>query len=264
MIGRPGIVAPKVAVGSRLKGVEGVVTLGVKPNLNDYPEESFRLLREAKRIYYPTSYFAYDFTLMGKDIFPSFANYFYAGDKIMQTRLFSLLGLPHPRTRIYFARRYHEILNDFTPPFVAKIPRSKDSGSGVYLIENDQDLDSYLQLTKVAYIQEYLPVARDIRVVVIQGRVVLAYWRVAAPGRFQCNVAQGGKIDLSPVPDTAVELALGAAKKCNFNDVGVDILVHQGQCYALEANMRFGRQGFKQAGVDLKEIYSKFLREGVI
>ena len=264
MSGPRGIEGPKVAIGSRLKGVDGVVTLGVKPNLEDYPEESLRLLREAPRIYYPTSFFAYDFTLMGKDIFPSFANYFYAGDKIMQTRLFQSLGIPHPRTRIYYARHHHEILKDFELPFVAKIPRSKDSGSGVFLIEDNQGLEDYLRATRVAYIQEYLPVKRDIRVVVIQGRVTLAYWRIAAPDRFQCNVAQGGQIDLSPVPDRAVELALSMAKKCNFNDVGIDILVHQGQCYALEANMRFGRQGFIKAGLDLKEIYTKFLREGVI
>ena len=48
--------------------------------------------------------------------------------------------------------------------------------------------------TDVAYIQTYLPIDRDIRVVVIGDKVVHSYWRVAPKGEFRTNVATGGHI----------------------------------------------------------------------
>lgn len=255
---------PKVAIGSRLKGIKNVTTLGVKPNLEDYPEDQRRLLLESPRIYYPTPYYAFNLALLGKELFPSLSTYYYAGDKIRQFSLFSLLKLPQPRTRIYYPGRFHFIRKDFSYPFVAKIPRGMDSGRGVFLIRNDTDLDRYLSVSRVAYIQEYLPIDGDIRVVIIQNRVILAYWRKAAEGEFLSNVARGGSIDFHSVPSYAVDLAVTAARRCEFNDVGVDIIVHEGQSYILEANMRFGRKGFQQAGIDVKSVYERFLEQGII
>jgi len=72
-----------------------------------------------------------------------------------------LLGIPHPRTRLYYGRhRVDRIRSDFTLPFIAKTPIGSSQGNGVWLIENEQALQSYLEKHHPAYIQEYLHIDR--------------------------------------------------------------------------------------------------------
>ena len=123
-------------------------------------------------------------------------------------------------------------------------------GRGVHLIRNRNELDSYLELTNTAYIQEYLSLDRDIRVVIIGRRIVHAYWRVAPQNEFRSNIAVGGTVSLASVPAEALDLALHTAQFCRWDDVGIDICRHEGHYYVLEANMKYGKEGFRQAGID--------------
>ncbi len=133
-------------------------------------------------------------------------------------------------------------------------------GRGVYLIQNQADLDDYLEHTDVAYIQEYLPLDRDIRVVVIGQRVVHAYWRIAASNEFRSNLALGGRICLESVPREALDLALHTARCCRWDDVGIDICQHAGRYYVFEANMKYGKQGFRQAGIDYTRLMEAMIQ----
>jgi ribosomal protein S6--L-glutamate ligase len=240
-----------VALEVRLRSCKNVTTLGVRPNFDDYPEAAAELIRRAPKIYYPGSRYADLLHAMGKPIFPSLPNYRFAQDKIMQTALFQLLCIPHPTTRVFYGpRQKRRIGAYFRFPFVAKIPRGSAMGRGVFLIRNNEDLQRYLQVPGPAYIQEYLPVERDIRVVVIGERVRHAYWRKASGGDFRCNVAAGGRILLEPVPPPALALAESTARRCGWNDVGIDVCTLDGAFYVLEANMKYGREGFRTAGID--------------
>jgi ribosomal protein S6--L-glutamate ligase len=165
-----------------------------------------------------------------------------------------MLGLPHPRTRIYYHLHHADILKDFSYPFVAKLPRSSSRGRGVFLIQVEEDLACYLDKTSVAYIQEYLPHERDLRVVLIRYEPVIAYWRVRPPGGFKANLSQGGRPDFEAVPGEAVALACDCARACRFDDVGLDFIYSHGQWYLIEANMKYGRKGLRMQGLDLKRI----------
>jgi ribosomal protein S6--L-glutamate ligase len=134
-------------------------------------------------------------------------------------------------------------------------------GRGVYLIQNHDDLLSYCNLSTVAYIQEYLPSDRDMRIVIIGKEVVHAYWRIAPKGEFRSNVAVGATISLDPVPQKALGLALDTARKCQWDDVGIDIVEHDGKLYVLEANMKYGREGFRQAGIDYTKLMENMIEE---
>jgi ribosomal protein S6--L-glutamate ligase len=123
-------------------------------------------------------------------------------------------------------------------------------GRGVFLVRNRDDLEAYLARTTVAYIQEYLPIDRDMRIVVIGKRVAHAYWRIAPERDFRSNIAVGGRVSLDPVPDDARELALRIAHACGWNDVGMDMCRFNGSLYVLEANMKYGREGFRKAGIN--------------
>ena len=116
------------------------------------------------------------------------------------------------------------------------------------MFRDRKDLDEYLTKTKPAYIQEYLAIERDIRVVIIQNRVVLAYWRKSAPGQFLCNVGRGGTIEFGNVPPNAIKLALETSRKCDFNDIGIDMLVHQGQSYVFGGEFAFWSNRISKGG----------------
>lgn len=253
-----------VALGSRLSGIPEVTTLGVKPNFEDYTTFERDLILNTKRILFPTLNYAQFLTTMGKTIFPSLETYLYADEKIKQTTLFYMLGIPHPRTRIYYHRHHQNILKDFDFPFIGKLPRNSARGRGVFLIKNKNELENYSRLTKIAYIQEFLSHDRDLRVVLINYQPILAYWRVRGSTTFRTNLAQGGKISFDGIPYEGIKIAQKSAIKCRFDDVGLDLIKSQGKWYVIEANMKYGRKGFIMKGLDLKEIIRKKLLAGDI
>lgn len=240
-----------IAIENRLRRCRNVLTLGVRTNFSDYDPEAAELIRTAAKIYYPTTFYADIFDAAGKETFPSYHTYKCVQDKIKQTALFGLLGIPHPRTRVFYGRKAADAIQEqFEFPFIAKIPRGSAMGRGVFLIRQPEELAAYLDRTPVAYIQEYLPADRDMRLVVIGYRVILAYWRIAPHGEFRSNVAVGAAVCFDPVPEKARSLALKTAQACRWNDVGIDIISHQGRFYVLEANMKYGKEGFRKAGID--------------
>ncbi len=254
-----------VCLEARLRPCRNVITLGVRPNFTDYPPEERDLIQNADKIYYPTDFYADLFDAAGKQTFPSFHTYKCVQDKIKQTALFNILNIPHPRTRVYYGKRQKSrIPEHFSFPFIGKIPRGSAMGRGVHLIQNTSDLDAYCDMPGPAYIQEYLPIDRDIRVVVIGTEPVLAYWRIAAPGEFRTNVALGARIRLDGVPDAAVDLARRVAAACKWNDTGIDICCHDGDYFVLEANMKYGKEGFRVAGVDYHNLMERMIDDGTI
>ncbi len=137
-------------------------------------------------------------------------------------------------------------------------------GRGVYLIDNPDDLHRYCSLPTPAYIQEFLPSDRDARVVVIGDEIAHAYWRIVPPGEFRSNLAFGATISLDPIPQATLDLALYTARKCKWDDVGIDIIENEGQLYVLEANMKYGKAGFKKAGIDYLRLMEKMIEDGKI
>jgi ribosomal protein S6--L-glutamate ligase len=254
-----------IALESRLRDCKNVRTLGVRTNFSDYSPEEAELIRDADKVYYPTTFYADLFDAMGKATFPSYHTYKCVQDKIMQTALLDLLEIPHPQTRVFYGQRQKSKITDyFTFPFIGKIPRGSAMGRGVFLIQNKEELDSYLAQTDAAYIQHYLPVNRDMRIVIIGDQIVHAYWRIAAQSEFRTNVSLGGTISLDPLPQPALDLALFTAKACRWDDVGIDICEHKEQFFVLEANMKYGKEGFRKAGIDYTKLMESLIENEYI
>jgi ribosomal protein S6--L-glutamate ligase len=254
-----------VALEKRLRNCKNVITLGVRTNFSEYSAEEAGMIRSAEKIYYPSTFYADLFDAMGKKIFPSYHTYKCVQDKIKQTALFDLLQIPHPRTWVFYGSRWlSKIPDQIRFPVIAKIPRGSAMGRGIFLIRNISELSEYAELTSAAYIQEYLPIDRDIRVVVIGTRVVHAYWRIAPPGEFRSNVAVGGQVSFEDVPAEALDLALHTARSCQWNDVGIDICFSNGKFYVLEGNMKYGKEGFRAAGIDYTRLMENLIETGQI
>lgn len=94
--------------------------------------------------------------------------------------------------------------------------------------------------------------AKDIRAIVIDGRVVVAMERTAAKGELRANISQGGsgrKVDLSKEDQ---EMCINAARACGLEVAGVDIIKNKkGESYILEINGNYGYKVEQITGVDI-------------
>ncbi len=241
----------RVALGKKFRRCASIPCVGVFPNWDDYPRAVREALRAAELIYYPSRLYEDLFLSLGKRVFPR--NYYrLMGNKIRQSELFLFHDIPHPRTRVYRGHCFAaEVLGDFSLPVVAKDPIGSSQGEGVWLIQDESQLQAYLERFRPAYIQEYLPVDRDLRVVMVAGKLLHAYWRIAPKGEFRNNVSRGGTICYEHIPGEALEFAGEVARRCHFDDVGLDICFCSGRYYVLEANMVYGLEGFRRLGLDL-------------
>lgn len=220
---------------------------------------------DAEKIYYPTAFYAELFNALGKPTFPSFHSYKFALNKIRQTAIFKMLDLPHPKTKIFYGKKQKSSITEyFKYPFIAKKAVGSAKGCHVFLIENQKDLETYLNDYSPAYIQEYLPIDRDMRIIVIGNKIRLGYWRIACDQTFKTNLSQGGKINFDPLPEQALDLALEAARKCGLDDVGIDIIEHEKKFYILECNIKYGVKGFAKAGIDYKKMMRDLILTGEI
>ena len=248
-----------------MRDCRNVMTLGVRPNFSDYSKKDRALIRQAEKIYYPSAFYADLFDAMGMPTFPSYHTYKCVQDKIKQTALFTMLNIPHPRTHVFYGKRQKAAIHQsFSYPFIGKTPRGSAMGRGVFLIRDESELKSYLDQNRPAYIQEYLPIDRDLRIVVIGNKVVHAYWRITPAGDFRSNLAVGGSISFEDIPAEAVHLARRTAARCGWDDVGIDICVNNGKFYVLEANMKYGKEGFRAAGIEYTRLMESMIENGEI
>ncbi len=255
----------KVCLGPKLKKASSVRCIPLKYNWSDYCEEEKSLIGQAEKIYFPTIHYAAPFFCIGKEIFPSLSSYLLLGNKELQLHTFKLASIPMPYTRLFKGPgKKEKILAHFSFPFVAKVPIGSSRGEGVFFIKDLVALETYLGRVSTAYIQEYVPITKDIRVVIIGEEPVCCYWKVANKGVFKTNVAQGAAIDFKDVPEEAVELAILAAKKCNIDHAGFDICISDNGPLVLEANIHFGREGFAQAGISYNGLLAKMVDSGRI
>lgn len=246
-----------IALGKRLRSSRLIASLGVLPDWDGYSPDAQEAIRRAAVLYYPSMLYEPVLQSVGKRTYPH--NYYgFMGNKIRQTELFQLLGISHPRTGLFYGRnRLQRITAEFDYPFIAKTPVGSSKGLGVFLIGDEARALEYLENHRPAYIQEYLPIDRDLRVIVLRGRVAHAYWRIHRAGEFRCNVAQGAEIAFEDIPEEGLAFAEDVALRCRFDEVGMDICFAHGRTYVLEANMVFGLEGVRRAGIAIHEAIAK-------
>lgn len=204
-------------------------------------------LRETRCVLYP-EYWQLNTLLYAWKcrVFPSEATYRIGHNKIEMTRAFQAV-CPHniPDTHIMANTPAHaeELWHMMTTPFVAKLPKSSQ-GEGVWLIQTHSDWQHYLAKTDVLYVQEHLPIDRDLRIVLVGDTILAAYWRMQSPYSFHNNVSRGGDIDDdSPIPQAALDLVLLVSKALGVDHAGYDVAMVGERPYLFELNRLFGNKG---------------------
>ena len=249
----------------RLVSFNAFRTLGINGVQYLKPEQMFRevaSLRQADWLLYP-EYWQVNSLAYGlkSKLFPSLASYHLGHDKIEQTRAFLTVAPAHvPHTLILPATpsALEQILDEMPLPLVAKRVRSS-MGEGVFLIETPRQLRDYASQHEVLYVQEYLPLERDLRVVWVGNEVVGAYWREHGDG-FHFNVARGGQINYENIPLQALELVRDVAQALGINHAGFDVALVDGYPWLLEFNLLFGLDGLNRLGVNVGEHVLRYLQ----
>ncbi|GAA4093023.1 hypothetical protein [Zhongshania borealis] len=240
-------------------------TLGFNDTKQLKPEQIFKHRDEisaADWVLYP-EYWQLNALIYGLKarVFPSQASYLLGHNKIEMTRAFEMVApanTPHTEIRANTPSNAEALWELMLLPFVAKLPKASQ-GSGVWLIKNRAEWRAYLEKTDVLYVQEYLPINRDIRVVIIGDTVVSAYWRLQSDQGFYNNVAKGGVIEQSAVPAQAVNLALHLAQTLDIDHAGFDIAMVGDHPYVFEFNRLFGNQGIEGGEQKIREAIIDYL-----
>lgn len=253
----------RVAIGEQLKACSQVITLGVRSQMTDYSTWERELLLAADMIFYPTVKFVDIFASLGKETFPSANCYRLRGDRLKQTALFRLLRVPHPRTRVYFGRKQkQEIVKDFEYPFLGKKPFGSSDNRQLFLIQNKEKLNWYKEQFNPAYVQEYIAGEREIRILVLNCRIVEGSWRESAGDDFSCSSTRRGIVRVDQLPAEAVSLARYIASSAGLTDVAVDFIADGKRCWATELSFRYGDRTWRQLGQDrLKMVMDMIDRE---
>src|SRR6478735_1316436 len=126
-------------------------------------------------------------------------------------------------------------------PAIVKLQQGTQ-GIGTMLAETPQAVHSLLEtfwaMGQDIVLQEYVRESkgRDIRAIVVGGRVVASMRRVAKPGEFRSNLHRGGKGDKVGLLQTYRLAAIRAAKVMGLEVAGVDMLEGKGGPRILEIN----------------------------
>ena len=143
-------------------------------------------------------------------------------------------------------------------PAIVKLQQGTQ-GIGTMIAETPQAVASLLEtlwaMGQDIVLQEYIRESkgRDIRAIVIGGRVVAAMRRVAKPGEFRSNLHRGAKGNgVKHLPASYRNAAVRATKVMGLEIAGVDMLEGSEGPKILEINSSPGLEGIERAsGVDV-------------
>jgi ribosomal protein S6--L-glutamate ligase len=182
-----------------------------------------------------------------------------ARDKMRCLQALSHAGIPVPRTAmIRHPRQVAQALAQVGgPPVVLKLIQGSQ-GIGVILLESvdavESVLDTLWSLGQVILIQEFVSESRgrDLRALVLGGRVVAAMRREARAGEFRANIHRGGTGTIVDLPEVTREVASRAARIVGLEVAGVDMLEGADGPQVMEVNSSPGFQGLEAAtGLDV-------------
>jgi ribosomal protein S6--L-glutamate ligase len=142
-------------------------------------------------------------------------------------------------------------------PAIVKLQQGTQ-GIGTMIAETPQAVHSLLEtfwaMGQDIVLQEYVRESkgRDIRAIVVGGRVVASMRRVAKPGEFRSNLHRGGKGGRVSLQSGYRSAAIRAGKAMGLEVAGVDMLEGKNGPKILEINSSPGLEGIERAsGVDV-------------
>src|SRR5690606_531476 len=106
-------------------------------------------------------------------------------------------------------------------------------GQGVFLVHNEQEaadlINEHVKKRTRIILQEFISEfsGKDIRVIVIKGKIIAAMMRIAKEGDFRSNIHAGGRGEEVELSEQEKEIAIKSVKVLGLDMAGVDILRSQ-------------------------------------
>ncbi|XP_024239550.1 beta-citrylglutamate synthase B isoform X2 [Oncorhynchus tshawytscha] len=177
-------------------------------------------------------------------------------------------GVPLPDTFSYGGHEnFRKMIDEAEPlgyPVVVKNARGH-RGKAVFLARDKHhlaDLSHLIRHDAPYLFQEYVKEShgRDVRVVLVGGRVIGSMLRCSTDGRMQSNCSLGGVGMMCPLSEQGKQLAVQVSNILGMDVCGIDLLqLNDGSFVVCEANANVGFIAFDQAcGMDVAGIVADY------
>ena len=178
-------------------------------------------------------------------------------DKILQYQEFKKAGIPVVETSSTYT--------NLKFPFIAKVSDSSQ-GRGVRKIISKEDLQDFIKdnFGKSILYQPFLTVGSDLRVIVLDGKVLGAMKRTAQKGEYLTNFSRGGSVVSYNIESDreASDIAEKVARQFKLDYCGIDLMQNgEGKWKVLEVNRACQFKGFELAtGINVAIEIVEFLK----
>ena len=179
-----------------------------------------------------------------------------ATNKLVTYRKLAQAGLPIPKTMVLYPELdMNQVKQLIGFPCIVK-PMDSLKGQGVMLVDTEQQLRQLLDFTnhfmeprQTLLIQEFIASSqgKDLRVMVLGGRVLGAMLRQGAPGAVVSNFATGAQVQQVAVTSDIEKLAVAVTTEMGLAYAGIDLLFSDSGFVVCEVNANPGFEGFHQA-----------------
>src|SRR5512140_1620278 len=194
------------------------------------------------------------FDMMGVPILNNSIPIARARDKLRALQLLSRFGIDIPRTVMCRYREEVPLAVEQVGglPCIMKLIQGTQ-GVGVLIASSMTEvegmLDTLWTLGQEILLQELIAESRgkDVRALVIGGRVVAAMRRTAREGEFRSNIHRGGSAEAVELPREFAEAAVKAARVMGLEVAGVDMLEARSGPKIMEVNSSPGFEGLERA-----------------
>lgn len=159
---------------------------------------------------------------------PSLDTQFANKSKENVTHFCSKHDLPIPTTKIFYEKDdAMAFLSRCSYPRIIKKSYGPSNYGGYFVHKVDSFSEAKALLAKKkyypVYVQEFVPMAADIRVMLVGHKPICAFWRRPPEGEWLTNTSQGGSMDYQNVPKEALDIAVRASKAAEAEYWACDI-----------------------------------------
>ncbi len=195
-------------------------------------------------------------------------------DKIRSLQLLSRHGIDIPKTVFARSSKRTEDVGQLIDmvggtPLIVKLARGS-LGVGVVLAETRSAAKAIIQAFYSQevdiLVQEFIEesAGADVRVFIVDNKVVGAMERKAPDGEFRSNIHQGGTGYITELTRKEQNIALRSAQIMNLSVAGVDILRSKRGPLVMEVNAFPGLEGIEKAtGQDITSQIIKYIEENI-
>ena len=175
-------------------------------------------------------------------------------DKLYSQQILGQSNLPVPKTMLVKHPINLELVEkNLSYPMIVKT-LSGSYGSGVFLVEDRKQFRQLMkmaELTKPSYniiIQECIEdsLGKDLRVLVVNGKVIGCMMRQSIDGDFRANITRGGEAIPYQVDEDIEWIGGECARLLNLDIAGVDLLFNEGTYTICEVNSAPGFEGMEK------------------